>query len=58
MKSSAVNARMSETCDEIRRPVMMYGTALGSVIRYSRSNRPSPNERPVSTARGSTSRTP
>ncbi len=58
MKSSAVNARMSETCDEIRTPVMMYGTALGSVMRQRRSNRPRRNERPVSTASGSTSRTP
>ena len=33
MKSSAVNARISATVDEIRRPVAMYGTALGSVIR-------------------------
>ena len=33
MKSSAVNARMSETVDEMRRPVTMYGTALGSVMR-------------------------
>ena len=33
MKSSAVKARISATVDEIRRPVTMYGTALGSVIR-------------------------
>jgi hypothetical protein len=31
--SSAVNARMSATFDEMRRPVTMYGRALGSVIR-------------------------
>ena len=37
MKSSAVNARISATVDAIRSPVTMYGTALGSVIRHSRS---------------------
>ena len=36
----------------------MYGSALGSVIRHRRSNRPTPNERAVSIASGSTSRTP
>ena len=36
----------------------MYGTELGSVIRYRRSKRPTPNERAVSSATGSTSRTP
>ena len=39
MNSSAVNARISATVDAIRSPVMMYGTALGSVILYSRSRR-------------------
>ena len=33
MKSSAVKARMSATVEEIRRPVAMYGIALGSVTR-------------------------
>ena len=33
MNSSAVNARISATVDAMRRPVTMYGTALGSVIR-------------------------
>ena len=33
MNSSAVNARISDTAEEIRRPVAMYGTALGSVTR-------------------------
>src|SRR5215216_2866910 len=58
MKSSAVNARISATVDEIRRPVAMYGTALGSVIRSRRSRGPTPNERAVSIATGSTSRAP
>src|SRR6266511_53724 len=58
MKSSAVKARISETVDEMRRPVAMYGTELGSVIRERRSSHPTPNERAVSTASGSTSRTP
>ena len=39
---------MSATDDEMRSPVAMYGTALGSVMRYSRSNRPMPKERAVS----------
>ena len=39
-------------------PVAMYGTALGIVIRHIRSARPSPNERAVSVATGSTSWTP
>src|SRR3954464_16025597 len=58
MKSSAVNARINETVDEMRRPVTMYGAALGKVMRTSRSKRPTPNERAVSIATGSTSRTP
>src|SRR5918992_1342509 len=58
MNSSAVNARMRATAEEIRSPVAMYGTELGSVIRYRRSKRPTPNERAVSIATGSTSRTP
>ena len=58
MKSSAVNARISATVDEIRTPVMMYGRALGRVTRRRRSNRPSRNDRAVSSAIGSTSRTP
>ena len=33
MNSSAVNARISATVEAMRRPVAMYGTALGSVIR-------------------------
>ena len=33
MKSSAVKARISATAEEMRSPVAMYGTALGSVIR-------------------------
>ena len=57
-KSSAVKARISETVDEMRSPVAMYGTELGSVMRTSRSSRPTPNDRPVSSASGSTSRTP
>ena len=36
----------------------MYGTELGSVIRQSRSNAGTPNERAVSIVTGSTSRTP
>ena len=39
-------------------PVAMYGTALGSVIRHSRSRRGTPNDRAVSIVTGSTSRTP
>src|SRR5438034_2041034 len=58
MKSSAVKARIRETVEEMRRPVTMYGSALGSVILYRRSKRPMPNERAVSIATGSTSRTP
>src|SRR4051794_5323505 len=58
MKSSAVNARISETVDAMRRPVAIYGAALGNVMRASRSKRPTPNERAVSIATGSTSRTP
>ena len=33
MKSSAVNARIKATDDEMRSPVAMYGTALGSLMR-------------------------
>ena len=33
MNSSAVNARINATVDEMRSPVAMYGTALGSVMR-------------------------
>ena len=58
MKSSAVKARISATAEARRSPVTMYGSALGSVIRHSRSNRPTPNDRAVSIATGSTSRTP
>ena len=58
MKSSAVNARISATVDEMRRPIAMYGTALGSLMRYRRSKRPTPNDFAVSSATGSTSRTP
>src|SRR5262249_650964 len=58
MNSSAVKARISATVEAMRRPVQMYGTALGSVILYRRSVLPSPNERPVSLVTGSTSRTP
>src|SRR3954471_24755714 len=58
MKSSAVNARINATVEEMRRPVAMYDTVLGSVTRTMRSTGPSPNERAVSSATGSTSRTP
>ncbi len=58
MKSSAVNARMSATVDEIRMPVAMYGDELGNVMRRRRSLQPRPNDLAVSTATGSTSRTP
>ena len=46
MKSSAVKARMSETVDEMRRPVAMYGTRARQrdPARAARS-RPTPNER-------------
>ena len=58
MNSSAVNARINATEDAIRIPVRMYGTALGSVIRRSRSSGGTPKERAVSDVTGSTSRTP
>src|SRR4051794_3378029 len=58
MKSSAVKARIRATVEEMWSPVTMYGTALGSLIRLRRSNGPTPNDRAVSRATGSTSRTP
>ena len=58
MNSSAVNARIKATAEAIRRPVAMYGTELGRVTRYRRSRGPTPNDRAVSIATGSTSRTP
>ena len=56
--SSAVTARISATAAQIRTPVAMYGTALGSVTRSIRCGRENPNERAVSVATGSTSCTP
>ena len=58
MNSSAVNARISATAEAMRRPVAMYGTALGSVIRQRRPERPTPERAGGVIATGSTSRTP
>lgn len=58
MTSSAVMASTRATAAASRIPVMTYGSAVGHVTCLMRAQVPSPYDRAVSSATGSTSWTP